>query len=60
MFVSLSLGVALVRPYAGRKKLKSISRKKFYLDTNKFRQMGLKKRNLKQYITDLFFEKTPI
>ena len=37
MFVSLSLGVALVRPYAGRKKLKSISRKKFYLDTNKFR-----------------------
>lgn len=60
MFVSLSLGVALVRPYAGRKKLKSISRKKFYLDTNKFRQMGLKKRNLKQYIKDLFSEKTPI
>ena len=43
MFLSLSLGVALVRPYAGKKKLKSFSRKEFYPDTNKFQQMGLKK-----------------
>ena len=60
MFLSLSLGVALVRPYAGKKKLKSFSRKEFYPDTNKFQQMGLKKWNLKKYIKDLFFEKIPM